>query len=102
MDVGPFQAAFPVFRDTDPAFISATLDRAARWVDATVWGTRQTDGIYLLAAHWLTVDPFGTSTAAEPSEKTPKSVYGPQYQAMKVAVTRGRFGGVAGGRRGCR
>jgi hypothetical protein len=101
VDVGSFQAAFPVFRDTDPEFIKAMLARAYRWVDPNVWGVLQDDGAWLLTAHWLTVDPFGTSTAAEPGEKTTKSVYGDQFEVMKRAVTRGKFGGVAGGRRGC-
>jgi hypothetical protein len=92
-DVGAFQAAFPVFRTTDALFIAATLARAARSISLDVWGTQYMDGIWLLTAHWLTVDPFGSTTALKADAK---STYGEQFEAMKREVVGGGF--VAGGR----
>jgi hypothetical protein len=89
VDVGAFQAAFPTFRTTDPLFIAATMARASRMHDSTVWGAQWADGIWLLTAHWLTIDPFGTNTALKPDAR---STYGDQWELMKRTVVGGGFG----------
>jgi hypothetical protein len=92
-NVGLFQAAFPVFISTNPIQIAATMLRASRNVSARVWGAPYTDGIWLLTAHWLTVDPMGSSTALKANAK---SVYGDQFVEMRRSVVGGGMG-VGGG-----
>jgi hypothetical protein len=99
MDVGTFQAAYGAFRTTDPLVVSAALGRATRMHSADVWGAQLDDGIGLLCAHYLTVDPFGSTTALVPGQG---STYLDQWKEMRRAVVGGGFG-VAGGRGGwCR
>lgn len=92
MDVPTFQNTFPAFRETDPQFILATLNRAARWHDACAWGDLMDDGIALLAAHWLWIDPLGAATGL-PEKEGVTSVYGTQWLAMKRAVSAGPWPG---------
>lgn len=90
LTVAAFQAAFTVFKKTDPTFIANTIARAQRWVDPCVWGDKVDDGVALLTAHWLIIDPKGTSTALKSNGR---STYGDQFEEMRAAIV----GGFAGG-----
>ena len=89
MDLPTFQLAYPIFRTTDAAYVELKLAMATRMVSSKVWGVNTDDGIGLLCAHWLTVDPFGSTTAIKPNAT---STYGEQFKAMKIAIIGGGFG----------
>ena len=99
MDIGTFRDLFPEFCDVPPDVVNAALQRAQRFVDPIVWTTRNDDGVYLKAAHFLTTSPFGGGTRLGP-DPTKTSTYQQQFDELEAIVSCGSFL-VAGGGAGC-
>lgn len=63
--VAEFKARFATFEAVADLTIQGALDRAARMVDETWTEGDFAEAIMQLAAHYLTLDGFGTGAAAE-------------------------------------
>jgi hypothetical protein len=57
-----FLKGFPEFKKTDPDLIGAKIDDATRQVDPDIWGDETDMGISYLAAHLISLAPFGTQS----------------------------------------
>jgi hypothetical protein len=92
--VPSFQAAFLEFRETDSEIVAACIARAQRWVSASRWGTLTDDGVSYLAAHFLAIDPSGTSTALIPTKDRGEgdfceTTYGVMFMQLRKSVILG-------------
>lgn len=85
MNLAAFRASFPEFRTTSDTLIEATLLRAARKINAEVWGTKADDGQGLLTAHLLSLAPNGQQ--ARSTEKSNATTYWKEYVDLRAAVT---------------
>lgn len=82
-----FKAEFPEFANTENALIQSRLTMATARVNSTVWGSRQNDGIKMLAAHLIALSPLGEQ--AKLKHENRGTIYGDQFEAMKSEVAFG-------------
>ena len=60
-----FKTRWTDFAPTSDALVQSALDEAARRTDERVFGTRYDDAVGLLAAHNLSISPFGQQARLE-------------------------------------
>lgn len=87
IDAASFVARFPEFTTTDvdhPTLIPACLVDAQTFCDPTRWGNRYEAGVFLKAAHLLSLHPSGLS--ARLSKTDSQTIYGSMFDAMKLAL----------------
>jgi hypothetical protein len=93
MTYSDFIARFPEFTNTDTALVNSVLAEAGNQVSATVWGTRQNEGIGLLTAHFLTMSPRGQPARMAPGMPsqtgTRSTVYRDEFNMKLRQVTMG-------------
>lgn len=63
LSVVEFKDLYPAFATTDDALVQARLDMAARRTPESIWEEQAADGQGLLAAHLLSIEPFGQPDA---------------------------------------
>lgn len=78
--VSAFQARRPEFAPTDADVVQVAIDEAARECDPRVFGDRIDDAVSLLAAHKLSISPFGQQARQE--SKDTKTTYWEEFQRM--------------------
>lgn len=88
-----FVTQFPEFNGVPQSMVQSWLDAAALEFNNRLWGIYLDQGIYLLAAHKLSISPFGNNARLQISEKQTgtHTVYWDQYIKLVRTVT----GGVA-------
>lgn len=85
MILSVFRAVYPEFASAPDALVSAMLARAAREVDATIWGDHAEDGIGSLAAHYLASAPHGQMSRLQ--ARTDSTTYLARYLDLRNEVT---------------
>lgn len=66
-----FRTHFPSFTRTEDDLVTAKLTEAGRLVEEAVWGELHTDAVLYMAAHLLTLSPYGVNAAtSDPAGKT--------------------------------
>lgn len=85
-----FLAQFPEFVNTNtaqPALVTAMLAAADLEIDRDVWGDKADQGQMYLAAHKLSLSPFGNN--AELKASGPITTYQVHYDALVRQVSHG-------------
>jgi hypothetical protein len=67
-DVATFKARWREFDATDDATLGSALAEAARRCDPRLFGVRTDDAVGLMAAHLLSISPFGTQARLDSDE----------------------------------
>jgi hypothetical protein len=78
--VADFKTRRPEFNPVDVAVVQGALDEAARECDPRLFGDRFDDAVSLLAAHKLSVSPFGQQARLE-SDDT-KTTYWVEFERI--------------------
>lgn len=73
-----FLARWPHFAEAPDAAVQEALDAAHKRVSATYWGDRRDEGIMLLAAHTIAIDPGGQFARMVAKDGT--TTYGNAYE----------------------
>lgn len=61
LDTSGFLARFPEFEEANPVLIDAKLTEAAHYFDEDLYGDLYPEAVGYLAAHLLSLSPFGTN-----------------------------------------
>lgn len=91
MLLAAFRTRYPEFSQVPDDLVQAHLDDAALSIDAAIWGARADVGQGLLAAHTLSLSPWGQGVKLSAKDGT--TTYGTRYQQMvyDVAIGSGRL-----------
>jgi hypothetical protein len=87
MNLTAFRVQFPEFAKVPDALVQAHLDAADLEIDAEIWGVKADQGQGYLAAHKLTLSPFGQ--AARLVSKGEGTTYFSHYNSLKHQVASG-------------
>lgn len=91
-DLATFRTQFPDFAGAPDAYVQSWLDAATRRCGASRWGTKQDDGIMLLAAHLMACSPWGNSAKliANPKAKGfQRTTWGLEYWTLALSISAG-------------
>ena len=90
-DITAFRARFPEFQNVVDSIIEANLLAAALEVDPGIWGQKTSEGILLLAAHKLTISPWGQAvrTAKQGTNTMHNTLYWEEYSRLMRMVASG-------------
>lgn len=87
IDVTTFLTRFPEFTETNEknsGLIDQCLAAAQSYCDVTRWGSRYQEGVFLKAAHILSLHPFGGT--ARLNKWDDRTIYSTQFDEMKRAL----------------
>lgn len=82
-----FIVMFPEFSNSNVEMVEAHLASAALEIDSEVWGDKADVGTMYLAAHRLSLSPYGNN--AEMVSKGGVTTYQVHYQALQRQVSSG-------------
>lgn len=85
--VAAFRVQFPEFTNTNADQLQAHLDAAELEIDREVWGAKGDQGQMYLAAHKLSLSPFGNN--AELAAKGGETSYEIHYAALVRQIGEG-------------
>ncbi len=84
--VASLRADRPEFAPTDDAVVQAAITAAANEVDDAVFGVKTDEAVSLLAAHKLSISPFGQQARLAPKAQGGglhgSTIYGVEYDAL--------------------
>lgn len=84
-----FRAARPEFAEIADAVVTLALSDAASEVDSRVYGTTYDQAVSLLAAHKLSITPYGQGARLEPKSGDGTTTYLAEFERL----TRKKAGG---------
>lgn len=87
MDLATFKTQYPELRSAGDTLLQAFLDAAALEIDLEIWDTLSDQGQGLLAAHNLTMSPWGQAARMQPKDGV--TTYGQKYEKMQSMVAVG-------------
>lgn len=87
MALSTFRVQFPEFVKVPDALVQAHLDAAALEIDDEIWRTKADQGQGYLAAHKLTLSPFGQAARLAATNGT--TTYFTHYDTLKHQVAVG-------------
>jgi hypothetical protein len=85
MDLSTWRAQFPEFKLVADTQCQAFLNAAALEIDPDIWGDLTDQGVGYLAAHKLTMSPFGQGARLAAKDGT--TTYFTHYDGLRSAVT---------------
>lgn len=81
-----FRTHFPSFVRTEDAFVEAKLAEANRLIQGAYWGDLTEDAQLYMAAHLLSLSPYGVNAAtSEPNGKT-ATVYSQHLDYLRARL----------------
>ena len=87
VSVGQFLVDYPEFEGIPQKMITAKIAMATLQVNSSVWGSKATDAIKVLAAHFLALSPLGEQSKLKHENRG--TIYGDTFNMMKRQVTSG-------------
>jgi hypothetical protein len=90
MLLAAFRIRFPELKQAVDQLVQASLDAAALSVDPVVWVEKYDEGHGLLAAHLLTLSPFGQAVRLV-TNNDKSTTYLAHYQRMQVNLGDAHF-----------
>lgn len=87
MDVSTFCTQFPELANAGEPMLQAFLDAADLEIDRKIWGAKADQGQAYLAAHKLTLSPWGQNARLVSTDG--KTTYAVHFESLQMQVTSG-------------
>lgn len=79
-----FRVEYPEFSAAPDALVDAKLSAATHFCDASKWGARYQDGVFLKAAHLIAMSPSGEKMRIAKGSK--ETLYSSMFDDMLMAL----------------